>query len=85
MFYSGDFYFGESIWGPIAPVRTNPDIDGGLIPIFIPIGQLEAAGYDSGAFTRTEHIQSAFQPGDIIEVGSFINTVAPQGTIDRIK
>lgn len=85
MFYSGDFYFGESIWGPSSPVRTNPDIDGVLIPIYTPGGQFNPAGYDSGAFIRTEGIKAEFSPSDIIEEGSFTKTTAPIGKIDRLK
>lgn len=84
-FFSGDLYFGKSIWGPIAPIRTNPDVDGGLIPVTTPVGNFGSTTYDSGAFTRTEEVRSEFYPVDITEEGSFIQTTSPLGTIDRIK
>lgn len=84
-FYSGSIYFGKSIWGPSAPVRTNPDVDGGLVITFIPVGELGQSQYDSGAFTRTDSVKASFSEGDSTEVGYFTNTSQISGDIKRIK
>lgn len=84
-FYSGNIYFGKSIWGPSAPIRTNPDVDGGLVQTFIPVGSLDQASYDTGAFNRSEHVKSEFTPIDNIEVGYFINTESPRSGLERLK
>lgn len=84
-FYSGDFYFGKSIWGPSAPVRANPDVDGGLVQSFIPVGELGQVSYDSGAFIRTEGDKASFSADDNTEVGYFINTSQISGDIKRLK
>lgn len=84
-FYSGYLYFGESIWGPSAPVRTNPDIDGVFIPAFPPTVDLIESSFESGNYIRQERIESNFSEADSVQNGVFIRLESPIKTIYRIK
>lgn len=85
-FFSGSFFLGKSIWGPIAPIRTNPDIDGNYIPDYgIGGDPFQVTTADTGAYNRTEGIISEFTPVDGIETGYFIQTSDTEGSLDRLK
>lgn len=84
-FYSGDFYFGKSIWGPDAPIRQNPDVDGIFIPIYNPSGEFTVIGVDTGTFLPNRTSISTIQAIDESPIGNFIPKFIPTEELKRLK
>lgn len=84
-FFSGALTLGKSIWGKEASTRSNPDIDGALLPAFSSVGTLDEATVDSGGYDRSTSVVDSYQQTDGIEEGAFTNTSVIHGTLDRLK